>query len=323
MAVITDRRMPRIASSTVQNYLPDVVQKGEYYSFGADLPGWGTASPARYGFNGKEKEKELGALDFGARMYDAQTGRWMSLDPYADQYSGWSPYVFVRSNPILRVVPSGNWDVEVHVYKDREKYGYGIAIVKDRNGNIVQTFTVRVEGAAGVDRMKTNANTPLGVYDIPDKNMWISGGNRGSYGPNPRLKLDGLSGEIVESGRDNIRMHGGRQEIFDEKSGTWIPNPNPKLKRTNGCMRCHDTDIKSMKEITDNLTQNDPLETGGTLTITDDLVESGGNFILPTEEPKDEESEEKADSPRPEGCFYYPKYSEPADNTKVATPVIK
>ena len=101
MAVITDRRTPRIASSTVQNYLPDVVQKGEYYSFGADLPGWGTLTNHVHGFNGKLEEKEVGVLDFGARMYDAKTGRWMSLDSKYSLYPHLSPYSAMNDNPLL------------------------------------------------------------------------------------------------------------------------------------------------------------------------------------------------------------------------------
>lgn len=52
---------------------------------------------------------------------------------------------------------------------------------------------------AATDRLQTNADTPLGTYDIPE-NPWISGGSRKAYGPNPRLALTPESGEIVEKG---------------------------------------------------------------------------------------------------------------------------
>ncbi len=61
----------------------------------------------RYGFGGHEKDDEVkgsgNSLDFGARIYDPRIGRWLSLDPLAQLYSGWSPYNFVRGNPILSV----------------------------------------------------------------------------------------------------------------------------------------------------------------------------------------------------------------------------
>ena len=79
--------------------------------------------------------------------------------------------------------------------------------------------------------MISGADTPLGVYKIWT-NPWIpsSESNRASYGPNPRLGLEPVSGEIVESGRSLIRMHGGRQEIKTE-NGEWIPIEEAVLKK--------------------------------------------------------------------------------------------
>src|SRR5690606_24073676 len=43
------------------------------------------------------------AYDFGARMYDARLGRWLSVDPLAAKYPNLSPYNFVGNSPILYV----------------------------------------------------------------------------------------------------------------------------------------------------------------------------------------------------------------------------
>ncbi len=241
----------------------------------------------RYGFNGMEGDHEIkggkNSYDFGARILDPRIGRWLSVDPDQKNYPGWSSYVFVRDNPSLLIDPTGKWDVEVHVYKDREKYGYGVAIVKDRHGKEVYRFDVRVEGAGGRNRMIKNSDTPLGTYDIPDKAPWMSGGDRNAYGPNHRLVMTPQNGEILESGRSDIRIHGGRQETYNASTGKWEVNDNPVLKKTHGCLRTYDSSIKQMKEITDALENADPEEFGGTVTIIDDLIEKDGRYEIPSD----------------------------------------
>ena len=58
------------------------------------------------GFNGMRKDDEIRdgvgtSYDFGARLYDPRVSRWLSLDPLARKYPGFSPYVFVANNPLL------------------------------------------------------------------------------------------------------------------------------------------------------------------------------------------------------------------------------
>ena len=52
----------------------------------------------RYKYNAKEEQRTefsggsgLEWLDFGARMYEAQIGRWHSQDKYSEVYNGVSP----------------------------------------------------------------------------------------------------------------------------------------------------------------------------------------------------------------------------------------
>ena len=256
-------------------------QRMDYYPFG--MPYAETGSPYNpdyqpYKYNGKELDRMHGldTYDYGARQYNPIAARWDRMDPLCEKNPDVSPYHFCHNNPMNRVDADGEWDVTVHLAKDRSSNGYGVAVVSDRTGQEIFKFIVRAEGAKGHDRMKPGADTPLGTYDIPNKNAWTNGKSRAAYGPNDRLVMIPESGEIVESGRNDIRIHGGRQEIQNQ-DGTWQRKENAKLEKTMGCLRASDEDMKTFKTYTDYLESTDSQEVPGKVFVKDDIEQYNKN----------------------------------------------
>ena len=91
-----------------------IQEENNYYPFGLKHKGYnnGIITEHPYKYNGKELNQELGLdwYDYGARNYDAALGRWMNIDPLAEERNWLSPYNYVQNNPILRIDPNGMLD---------------------------------------------------------------------------------------------------------------------------------------------------------------------------------------------------------------------
>ena len=97
----------------------------------------------KYQFGGKERQAKefsdgsgLEYLDFGARMYDPQLGRWFNHDKFAEVYVALTPYQYAANNPIKII------DVAGHLLQDKD-----VNIIATSTGNTYsRSSTTTVDG---------------------------------------------------------------------------------------------------------------------------------------------------------------------------------
>lgn len=92
----------------------EIIDQTDYYPFGLKhnnnaLADYSAVNKYKYAYNGKELNDELGVdvYDFGARNYDPALGRWLNVDPLAENSRRWTPYNYAYNNPVYFIDPDG------------------------------------------------------------------------------------------------------------------------------------------------------------------------------------------------------------------------
>jgi len=136
----------------------------------------GSGGKYRYGFNGKEKDDDIkniegSSYDFGARMYDSRLGRFLSIDPDADNFAYQSTYLYGSNSPILYVDVDGRYSVRNHydmTYDAAIKLGFSHEVA-DKMAYFASTYA---------DHPEPKVLNAFGVVNIGDD---ISYGRYGVY----------------------------------------------------------------------------------------------------------------------------------------------
>ncbi len=107
LVTISDKKIGVDANSDgiIDYYTADVVTANDYYPGGMTMPGRkfsSSSSKYRYGFNGKENDKDAGEgiQDYGLRIYDGRLGRFLSVDPLSNQFPWNSVYCYAEGDPV-------------------------------------------------------------------------------------------------------------------------------------------------------------------------------------------------------------------------------
>ncbi len=205
----------------------NVKERNDYYLFGArQLKGdYPQLTVNREKFNGKESQTVggLGFLDYGARMYDAALGKWMTFDPMAEKNYALTPYQYCDNNPIIRIDPDGMLD-------DWYASASGALVWLDRQDKQVvlngETFSnIGTSVSVGqIDGSYINyyQNVPISISNVP-----VSASSRVLNNPalsaqllNRRSPLSlnsqvGLMQSVVNKGREDFIRHPITQGVIN------------------------------------------------------------------------------------------------------------
>lgn len=163
-----------------------IKQQDDYYPFGMLHSPQAALNDNKYLYNGKELQDYMGLnwLDYGARMYDAQLGRWMVLDKLAEKYISMSPYHYALNNPLKFVDPDGN-GAEITIDGSQATATVNIVLYPDQGmtaadvNNLMassfsdykagETYTINMQGQEGLSFFNPNSGNSKSldvVYNI-------------------------------------------------------------------------------------------------------------------------------------------------------------
>lgn len=166
-------------------YQPIVTSATDYFPFGMQMPGrtYNLADKYRYGFNGQEKEPELGTSFTTAEfwMYDGRLGRRWNQDPVPLVYE--SNYSTFGNNPIIYIDPDGDFRTKA-----------GARLYNFTHGNKGTIGGNKKDGFIVISTNQTTTTIDGHTYDGTDINV-VAGRNGNGYDK---------VGEKVESANDFI-----------------------------------------------------------------------------------------------------------------------
>ncbi|KXG75534.1 L,D-transpeptidase [Thermotalea metallivorans] len=144
----------------------------------------------------------------------------------------------------------GTWHIDVYLPINRNYKGH--IYLWDASSECRMYAECLGRSASNASMYEYQGNTPTGEYT---GYLYGPMSNTSSYGPYKVVKMTGVSGVIIESGRDGIWIHGG--DPITDTSKTYYP-----LRPTYGCVRISNSDQQTLQNKIQNLVSNGHASTG-------------------------------------------------------------
>ena len=208
--------------------------------------------------NGKEKDFETGYHYYGARYYDSEKIKWLSVDPLSDKYPSMSPYAYCANNPVILVDPDGRDTLNIKYLENTKKWeisslinakGNDVFIVtKDNNtqkfefseeeyGERVNLLNLEISEKSTLGVYHVSGSSKAGFYVAPggEASNEINSGKRIEDGKYPICKPEGnvkwhtpgVGGKVAQRG---IRFHNAGVFPRQWTSGCFVLSSNYELK---------------------------------------------------------------------------------------------
>ena|GEM_PF-5550374 len=200
----------------------EIIEESNYYPFGLkhkgynDLADYSATNKYKYAYGGKELNDELGLdlYDFGARNYDAAIGRWLNVDPLAENSRRWTPYNYAYNNPIVFVDPDGMQSISL--VDDP---------IHDRQGNLIGD-----DGKTGGKAYVVQGKVEDRVREATASGQFYTGdlelGTNGASVPTGDV-LDEVINSVNDTDANKVE-NGGHSLIGENKATRWDPGPEYK-----------------------------------------------------------------------------------------------